>query len=121
MTADGRDFLFHPDDDESPTADVIELTSRKWTRAIIEQLLAEGPMRYTELSEAITGISDKMLSESLEAMEDHHLVHREVIDDRPVSVEYSLTDPGAELGAVMDAVADWAESYREYLDSVEES
>jgi DNA-binding HxlR family transcriptional regulator len=54
-------------------------------------------------------------------MEEQHLVRREVIEDRPVSVEYSLTDPGAELGTVMDAVADWAESYADYLDSVEES
>jgi DNA-binding HxlR family transcriptional regulator len=121
MTADDRDSLFHPDDAGSPTADVIELTSRKWTRAIIEQLLADGPMRYNELADAVDGISDKMLSESLEAMEDHHLVRREVIEDRPVSVEYSLTDPGAELGTVMDAVADWADAYADYLNSVEES
>jgi DNA-binding HxlR family transcriptional regulator len=121
MPTDDREFLFHPDETDSPTADVIELTSRKWTRAIVEQLLAEGPMRYNELADAVDGISDKMLSESLEAMEEQHLVRREVIEDRPVSVEYSLTDPGAELGTVMDAVADWAESYADYLDSVEES
>jgi DNA-binding HxlR family transcriptional regulator len=121
MPTEDRDFLFHPEETDSPTADVIALTRRKWTRAIVEQLLADGPMRYSELADAVDGISDKMLSESLEVMEDHHLVRREVIEDRPVSVEYSLTDPGAELGTVMDAVADWAESYADYLDADEGS
>ena len=117
MPTDDREFLFHPDETDSPTADVIELTSRKWTRAIVEQLLAEGPMRYNELADAVDGISDKMLSESLEAMEEHGLVERTVIDDRPVKVEYSLTEAGAALEDVMDAVADWIEVY---LDAVED-
>jgi DNA-binding HxlR family transcriptional regulator len=118
MGRDDREFIFDPatDGEESPVAEVIELVSRKWTRSIIERLLANGNMRYNELSEAIDGISDKVLSESLKDLERSRLVRREVIDDRPVKVEYSLTEAGAALEEVMDAVADWTELYLERID-----
>jgi DNA-binding HxlR family transcriptional regulator len=118
MTEDDRDFTFDPltDARDSQVAEVIDLTSRKWTRPIIEHLLAHGSMRYNELSEEIDGISDKVLSESLENLEKFQLVDREVIDDRPVKVEYSLTEAGAGLEPVIDAVADWIDLYLEQVD-----
>jgi DNA-binding HxlR family transcriptional regulator len=109
------DYIFDPPDaaDDRQVAEVIELTSRKWSRSIVERLLANGSMRYSELSKAIDGISDKVLSESLEDLEEYGLVERTVIDDKPVKVEYSLTEAGEGLEAVMDAVADWADTYVE--------
>jgi DNA-binding HxlR family transcriptional regulator len=118
MSREEREFVFDPATagEQSPVADVIELTSRKWTRSIIERLLADEQLRYNELSAEIDGISDKVLSESLEALEEYGLVRREVIDDRPVKVEYSLTEAGAALETVIDAVADWTEIYLEQLE-----
>jgi DNA-binding HxlR family transcriptional regulator len=118
MCPDEREFVFDPADDgeASPVREVIELTSRKWTRAIVERLLAHGSLRYNELSGEIDGISDKVLSETLEAMEEYGLVERTVIDDRPVKVEYSLTEAGAALEEVIDAVADWTEIYLEGIE-----
>jgi DNA-binding HxlR family transcriptional regulator len=115
MDREDREFVFEPaTDDDSPVAAVIELTRRKWTRAIIERLLAQERLRYNELSERIDGISDKVLSESLEALEDHQLVRREIIEDRPVKVEYSLTEAGAALEEVITAVDEWTDTYTEY-------
>ena len=112
MSLNEREFVFDPSgDSDDPVTEVIELTSRKWTRAIVEQLLAGGRLRYSELADRINGISDKVLSESLRDLEDHGLVCREVIETRPVKVEYSLTDTGAALEEVMDAVAEWTELY----------
>jgi DNA-binding HxlR family transcriptional regulator len=118
MTENDRDFIFDPSADsrDSQVAAVIEFTSRKWTRPIIEHLLANGSMRYNELREEIDGISDKVLSDSLENLEEFQLVDREVIDDRPVKVEYSLTEAGAGLEPVIDAVADWIDLYLEQVD-----
>jgi DNA-binding HxlR family transcriptional regulator len=117
MTRDEREFIFDPSSEaeDSAVSEVIELTSRKWTRSIIEHLLADGSLRYNELREAIDGISDKVLSDSLEALEEHYLVDREVIDDRPVKVEYSLTEAGAALEPVIDAVSDWLDLYLEQV------
>ena len=112
MSLNEREFVFDPSgDSDDPVTEVIELTSRKWTRAIVEQLLAGGRLRYSELADRINGISDKVLSESLRDLEDHGLVRREVIETRPVKVEYSLTDTGAALEEVIDAVAEWTELY----------
>jgi DNA-binding HxlR family transcriptional regulator len=49
-------------------------------------------------------------------LEKFQLVDREVIDDRPVKVEYSLTEAGAGLEPVIDAVADWIDLYLEQVD-----
>ena len=112
MSLNEREFVFDPSgDSDDPVTEVIELTSRKWTRAIVEQLLAGGRLRYSELADRINGISDKVLSESLRDLEDHGLVRREVIETRPVKVEYSLTDTGAALEEVIDAVAEWTKLY----------
>lgn len=118
MDRDEREFVFDParDEGDSPVAAVIELTSRKWTRTIIEHLLVHDSLRYNELGAEIDGISDKVLSETLEDLEEHQLVRREVIDDRPVKVEYSLTEAGAALEPVMDAVVQWTDTYLEAVE-----
>lgn len=121
MARSDRQFVFDPARTESPVADVIELNSRKWTRTVIERLLAHDSLRYNELRREIDGISDKMLSETLEDLQAHGLVRREVIDDRPVKVEYSLTPAGAALEAVIDAVADWTDTYLEEVSDAPES
>jgi DNA-binding HxlR family transcriptional regulator len=111
---DRREFVFDPAG-EGPVADAVELTSRKWTRAILERLVVRGDLRYNELAAEIDGISDKMLSESLERLEAHNLVRREVVDDRPVKVRYSLTEAGAALEPVMEAVATWAAEHHDEI------
>ncbi|MFH5800350.1 winged helix-turn-helix transcriptional regulator [Haladaptatus sp. CMAA 1911] len=119
MDQKDREYLFTSglDDEDSVVGSVIELLSRKWTRAIIEVLLAEDGRRYNELNDEIDGISDKVLSDSLKRLESFHLVRREVVDDRPVQVKYWLTEPGASLEEVVDAVVNWTENYQQHLDS----
>ncbi|WP_423747565.1 helix-turn-helix domain-containing protein (plasmid) [Haladaptatus sp. SPP-AMP-3] len=118
MSRDKREFIFDPSDtgENAPVANVIKLTSRKWTRVIIEHLLVHDNLRYAELSDAIEGISDKVLSDTLEDLEEYRLVDRTVTDDRPVRVEYSLTEAGTALETVIDAVSDWTDIY---LDQIE--
>lgn len=118
MTYDDREFMFDPpsDGEDSPVTGVLELTRRKWTRSIIEHLIASESLRFNELREEIDGISDKVLSESLKELEEYDLVCRNVVDDRPVKVEYSLTEAGAALEQVMDAVADWVPVYRNQIE-----
>jgi DNA-binding HxlR family transcriptional regulator len=118
MSRSERQFVFDPTaEGDSAVADVIELNSRKWTRTIIERLLVNERMRYNELAGEIDGISDKVLSESLEDLQEHGLVERTVVDDRPVKVEYSLTPAGAALEDVIDAVAEWTTTYVEEIEA----
>ena len=87
-----------------------ELIGRRWTGAIIFLLLKQ-TCRFATLRDAIPDITDRMLSERLQELEDEGLVERAVIPDTPVRVEYSLTRKGKALAQPIGAIADWAEKY----------
>jgi DNA-binding HxlR family transcriptional regulator len=87
-----------------------ELIGRRWTGAIIFLLLKQ-TFRFATLRDAIPDITDRMLSERLQELEDEGLVERTVIPDTPVRVEYSLTRKGKALAQPIGAIADWAEKY----------
>lgn len=70
---------------------------RKWHPAIIYHLLESEPLRFSELEERMHTVSGKVLSESLEDLEEKGLVKRDVSDGRPVRVAYRLSDQGQGL------------------------
>jgi DNA-binding HxlR family transcriptional regulator len=86
---------------------VHELLGRKWHLRIVYQLLENGDMGFSGLKDGVDGISSKMLSESLSTLEDRGLVVREIVNDQPVRVEYSLTATGRALEATIDALLQW--------------
>ena len=84
-----------------------ELIGRRWSGAIV-RAMADGATRFGDLAAAVPGISDRMLSERLKELEAEGIVSRTVLPEHPVRIEYRLTEKGADLGAVMDAIAAWA-------------
>src|SRR5688500_3317974 len=88
----------------------VELIGRRWTGAIVRTLL-DGPARFGEMKELVPELSDRLLSERLKELEDAGLVEREVTDDRPVCVRYSLTARGRALKPALDELARWAEKW----------
>src|SRR5437588_12458128 len=89
-----------------------ELIGRRWTGAIIYVLL-RSRCRFATLREAIPDITDRMLSERLQELEDEGIVERTVVPDTPVRVEYALTKKGRELTTAFDAIGAWAEKWVE--------
>jgi DNA-binding HxlR family transcriptional regulator len=87
-----------------------ELIGRRWTGAIIYVLL-RARCRFATLRAAIPDITDRMLSDRLQELEQEGIVERTVIPDTPVRVEYALTRKGRALAAAMDAIAEWAEKW----------
>ena len=90
----------------------IELIGRRWTGAIVF-LLLRSKCRYTTLRDAIPDITDRMLSERLQELEEQGIVERTVVPAAPVRVEYALTKKGRALAAAIDAMAAWAERWVE--------
>jgi DNA-binding HxlR family transcriptional regulator len=88
----------------------VELIGSRWTGAIV-RILTAGPARYCELKGAIPDISDRMLSERLKELEGEGIVHRAVIPETPVRVEYRLTPMGQALEGPLDSLARWAEEW----------
>ena len=87
-----------------------ELIGRRWTGAIIFLLLKQ-TCRFATLRDAIPDITDRMLSERLQELEEEGLVERTVIPETPVRVEYSLTRKGKALAEPIGAIANWAEKF----------
>jgi DNA-binding HxlR family transcriptional regulator len=85
----------------------MELVGKRWTGAIITALRS-GPMRYTQLTHAVEGVSERLLSERLKELELAGLVVRRVLPGPPVGVEYELSEAGADLSGALDAMATWA-------------
>lgn len=85
-----------------------ELVGRRWTGAILYVLLQQ-TCRFATLRDAIPDITDRMLSERLQELEDEGLVQRTVVPATPVRVEYSLTRKGRGLGEAINSLAAWAE------------
>lgn len=90
-----------------PVTTTATLIGRKWHPVVIHRLLEHGPSGFNELKEDVDGISSKVLSESLEDLGEKQLVHREIISEKPVRVQYSLTRHGTSLKPVIDAMSDW--------------
>jgi DNA-binding HxlR family transcriptional regulator len=87
-----------------------ELIGRRWTGAIIFVLL-RSRCRFATLREAIPDITDRMLSERLQELEDEGIVERTVIPETPVRVEYALTKKGRELSTAFEAIGTWAHKW----------
>jgi DNA-binding HxlR family transcriptional regulator len=89
-----------------------ELIGRRWTGAIIFVLM-KARCRFATLRDAIPEITDRMLSERLQELEQEGIVERTVVPETPVRVEYALTRKGRELGAAIKAITDWAHDWIE--------
>src|SRR5262245_17093489 len=87
-----------------------QLIGRRWNGAIIFMLLKQ-TCRFSTLRDGIPGITDRMLSERLQELEQEGLVERTVVPETPVRIEYSLTKKGRGLAEAVDSLATWAEKY----------
>ena len=88
--------------------DLIGRVADKWTLLVLEELEDNGVLRFTELARMVPGISQKMLTQTLRAMERDGLVDRTVHPVIPPKVEYRLTDLGHSLGEAFCGVWHWA-------------
>ncbi|MCD7035033.1 helix-turn-helix transcriptional regulator [Metabacillus sp. GX 13764] len=87
--------------------DSYHFIGKKWMGLIIHTLMEE-PKRFSEIHAFIPSLSKRMLNERIKELEDYGIVIRNVITDRPVRTEYSLTRKGYELGKALQTVEDWA-------------
>lgn len=93
-----------------PSRTVLHRVGARWTIFVVTAL-ADGPQRFTELKEYISGITAKVLTETLRALEVDGLVLRTGYDENPPRVEYSLTQLGHSLRVPLQAVREWAETH----------
>ena len=89
-----------------PVATTLMLIGNKWKIFIIQQLM-DRPFRFSELRRAIPGISEKVLTDNLRAMEKDGLITRTVFPEVPPRTEYALSELGNTMRPIIESMATW--------------
>ena len=97
-----------------PVATTVQLIGSKWKLLILRNLL-QRPWRFNELRRDLEGISQKVLTDSLRAMEEDGIITRTVYPEVPPRVEYALSPLGESMRPILDAMAQWGTEYNKKL------
>src|ERR1700757_810083 len=106
-----RNFAHRPGCAVEATLDLID---GKWKGVILFHL-QQGTQRFGELRRRMPGITQRMLTEQLRALEDDRLIIRKVYAEVPPRVEYCLSEVGESLRPVIDTLRAWGETHQERL------
>src|ERR1700722_18577512 len=90
--------------------EAVELVGRRWTGAIL-RVLMDGPLRFSEVSQTIPELSDRLLSERMKELESRGLVKRTVIPGRPLGDRYELSGRARGLELAMTEIETWAQRW----------
>lgn len=91
-------------------SDVLARVGDRWTIIVIT-LLGERATRFNELRRRSAGISQRMLTRTLRALERDGLVERNERPTRPPSVQYSITERGRSLSVHLSGLSRWARAH----------
>lgn len=97
-----------------PVATTLMLIGNKWKIFIIQQLM-DRPFRFSELRRAIPGISEKVLTDNLRAMEKDGIITRTVFPEVPPRTEYALSELGNTMRPIIESMATWGTGYQQLV------
>ena len=103
-----------------PVERALGVFSGRW-KAVILDVLLDGPQRTCELEKRIAGISQKVLIEQLRALEEHGMVSRQSSAGDSQGIEYLLTPLGESLRPVLDSLIEWGAHHAKELDEVHQA
>ena len=99
---------------DCPVATTINLIGSKWKLLILRNLLVR-PWRFGELQKSLDGISAKVLTDSLKSMEADGIIARRVISERPLHVEYCLSELGESMREIIAAMESFGINYKQKI------
>jgi len=94
--------------------DTLYVLGGKWKLPIINSI-CNGNKRFRDIERSIPGITTRMLSKELKEMTANQLIKRTVIDDTPVSIEYTSTDYCRSFGDIILEMIKWGKQHRQKL------
>ena len=94
--------------EQCPSREVLKHVTSRWGVLILVSL-RDGTQRFSDLRRKIGGVSEKMLAQSLQALEQDGFLNRVSYPVVPSHVEYSLTPLGEQVSEKVAALADWIE------------
>ncbi len=106
-TSAGSVLLGNPYRADCPTRRILDRIGDRWT-VLVVGALHDGDARFSEIRRRVEGVSQKMLTQTLRALERDGLVRRTVYPEVPVRVEYALTEAGRTLREPLRALEEWS-------------
>ena len=97
-----------------PVATTVQLIGSKWKLLILRNLRMR-PWRFNEPRRDLEGVSQKVLTDSLRAMEDDGIITRTVYPEVPPRVEYALSPLGKSMEPILDAIEQWGTAYQKMM------
>ncbi|MDN3023756.1 helix-turn-helix domain-containing protein [Streptomyces sp. S.PB5] len=95
---------------DCPTRAVLDVIAGKWTMLVLVALEDGRPMRFAQLRRRLDGVTQKVLTQTLRALEREGLLTRTVYPTVPPCVDYQLTELGLELGGLVQSITDWSQT-----------
>jgi DNA-binding HxlR family transcriptional regulator len=108
----GEPMIVKKDLPACPVATTVGLIGNKWKILILRDVL-DGTKRFGELRKSLEGISQKVLTDNLRAMEKDGLLVRTVFPEVPPHVEYSLSELGETMRPIIRHMEEWGRGYKE--------
>lgn len=97
--------------------DTLDVLGGKWKLLILHYLMTRDHQvnTFKKMQREIIGISAKMLTKELKDLEANKMVKREVLNTRPISVEYSITNYGRTSQEIIEKLVEWGSRHRHKL------
>ena len=96
---------------DCPVATTLQLIGNKWKMLILRNLMSR-PWRFNEMLRSIPGISRKVLTDNLRALELDGIIIRTAYPEMPPRVEYALSDLGETMRPIIKALEVWGTGYQ---------
>ena len=96
---------------DCPVATTLQLIGNKWKMLILRNLLTR-PWRFNEMLRSIPGISQKVLTDNLRALESDGIITRSVYPEVPPRVEYALSELGESMRPIIKVMETWGRGYQ---------
>lgn len=106
----------YPNKEGCPVEFTLDVIGGKW-KGILFYHMIDGKKRFNEFRRICPSITQRMLTLQLRELEADGIVHREVYQQAPPKVEYSLTEFGRTLEPIVLQMKEWGESNRDVLES----
>ncbi|MBB3128955.1 DNA-binding HxlR family transcriptional regulator [Paenibacillus rhizosphaerae] len=103
---------YDPEESGSKICEVLQILKTKWAFLVLDELL-KGPQRFNQLQRNASVIKTQSLTDTLRHLERMGLVNREVFPTVPVTVEYSLTEKGADFQLALKEMERWVDKWGE--------
>ena len=94
-----------------PVATTVQLIGSKWKLLILRNLMMRA-WRFNEMRRDLEGVSQKVLTDSLRALEEDGIITRTVYPEVPPRVEYALSPLGESMRPILEAMEAWGKGYQ---------